>query len=108
MEYIEGITLLETIEMQSPTWRIIGIIFGVITTIIVIWLSLQERMWVPIVVTVLLNTLLIVICIGQLTEGSYNRYKVRIDDYAALPAIIEEYDIVEAKRDIWYLEEKEK
>ena len=108
MKYIEGITLLETIEMQSPVWRIIGIIFGVISMIIIVWLSVPDKAWMPIIVVVLLNTVLMVVCIGQLIEGPYNQYKVRIDDYSALPAIVEEYDIVKSERDIWYLEEKEK
>lgn len=108
MKYIEGVTLLETIEMQAPIGRIIGIIFGVIAMIILIWLGIRDKMWIPIIVIVLLDTLLIVVCIGQLIEGPYNQYKVRIDDYSALPAIVEEYDIVKSERDIWYLEEKEK
>jgi hypothetical protein len=108
MKYIEGITLLETIEMQAPIWRIIGIIFGVIAAIIVIWLGIKDKVWIPAIAVVLLDIFMIVICAGQLIEGPYNQYKVRIDDYSALPTIVEEYDIVKSERDIWYLEEKEK
>lgn len=108
MKYIEGVTLLETIEMQTPIWRIIGIIFGVIAVIIVVWVGIHDKAWMPTIVVALLDTFMIVVCIGQLIEGPYNQYKVRIDDYSALPAIVEEYDIVKSERDIWYLEEKEK
>lgn len=107
MKYIEGITLLETIEMQAPIWRIIGIIFGVVAMIIIVWLGIQDKAWLPTIVTVLLDIFMIAVCISQLIEGPYNQYKVRIDDYSALPAIVEEYDIVKSERDIWYLEEKE-
>lgn len=106
MKYIEGITLLETIQMQSPIPRIIAIIFAVLTAIVIICVAVSERQWIMLTV-LLLNIFLIVISVAQIIEGPYVRYKVRIDDYAALPAIIEEYEIVEAKGDIWYLEEKE-
>ena len=71
-------------------------------------IGIQDKAWVPAIVIVLLGILTIVICIGQLIEGPYNQYKVRIDDYSALPAVVEEYDVVKSERDIWYLEEKEK
>lgn len=108
MKYIEGITLLETIEMQAPVWNILGIIFGVIAAVVVIWLGIQDKRWITMISVLLLDVFMIVLCIGQLIEGPYNQYKVRIDDYSALPALVEEYDIVKSERDIWYLEEKEK
>lgn len=108
MKYIEGITLLETIEMQTPVWRIIGIIFGVIAAIVVICLCIKDGTWIPSIIVLLLDVFMIAICISQLIEGPYNQYKIRIDDYSALPSIVEEYDIVRSVRDIWYLEEKEK
>jgi glucan phosphoethanolaminetransferase (alkaline phosphatase superfamily) len=108
MKYIEGITLLETIQEQAPIWRILGIVFGVIFAIVTIWIGIQDKAWIPTIGILFLNILMIVVCIVQLIEGPYNQYKVRIDDYSALPAIVEEYDIVKSERDIWYLEEKEK
>ena len=108
MKYIEGITLLETIEMQAPNLRVFGIIFGVIVAIVVIWIGIHDKIWIPLVVVLLLDIFMIIVCIGQLIEGPYIQYKVQIDDYSALPAIVEEYDIVKSERDIWYLEEKEK
>lgn len=108
MKYIEGITLLETIEMQVPVWRVLSIIFGVIAAVVVIWFCIQDKAWIPSIIVLLLDIFMIIVCISQLIEGPYNQYKVRIDDYSALPAIVEEYDIVKSERDIWYLEEKEK
>ena len=106
MSYIEGITLLETIQMQSPIPRIFAIIFAILTAIVIIYMAVADKRWATLSM-LLLNIFLIVVCVAQIIEGPYVRYKVRIDDYAALPAIIEEYEIVEAKGDIWYLEEKE-
>ena len=106
MSYIEGITLLETIQMQSPIPRIFAIIFAILTAIVIIYMAVADKHWATLSL-LLLNIFLIVVCVAQIIEGPYMRYKVRIDDYAALPAIIEEYEIIEAKGDIWYLEEKE-
>lgn len=107
MKYIEGITLLETIEMQAPVGRVLGIIFGVIAAIVVVCLCIRDGTWIPSIIVLLLDVFMIAICISQLIEGPYKQYKVRIDDYSALPTIVEEYDIVKSERDIWYLEEKE-
>lgn len=106
MSYIEGITLLETMQMQSPIPRIFAIIFAVLSAIAIIYMAVSDKQWVMLSL-LLLNILLIVVCVVQIIEGPYVRYKVRIDDYAALPAIVEEYEIVESQGNIWYLEEKE-
>lgn len=108
MKYIEGITLLETIEMQTPILRILGIIFGVIAAVVVIWLCIRDESWIPSIIVLLLDVFMITVCVFQLIEGSYFQYKIRIDDYSALPSIVEEYEIIKSERDIWYLEEKEK
>jgi hypothetical protein len=106
MSYIEGITLLETVQMQSPIPRIFAIIFAILSAIAIIYLAVSDRQWAMLSL-LLLDIFLIVVSVAQIIEGPYVRYKVRIDDYAALPAIVEEYEIVESQGDIWYLEEKD-
>lgn len=106
MSYIEGVTLLETMQMQSPIPRIVAIIFAIFCAIVIVYVAVSDKQWVMLSL-LLLDILLIVISITQIIEGPHVRYKVRIDDYAVLPTLVEEYEIVESKGDIWYLEEKD-
>lgn len=104
---IDGMTLLKATQMQTPTGRIIAIIFGVIIAIIIVWITIKEGHWLPCIAVLLLDVFMIFVCIGQIIEGPYLQYKVRIDDYEALLQIVEHYEIVKSEGDIWYLKEKD-
>ena len=107
---VEGITILNKITVTGvPTWILISAAVILIIGLIVFAISIiaEWPTWTAIV-PIIINLLVWLICgILNITikTGEY-QYECIIDDSVPYSEVVENYNIVEQRGDIWVLEEK--
>lgn len=108
---IEGVTILNKIAITGlPTWAnilvVILITFGIGVFVVSIIADFDLPTWAAVFPLASLAVLVVgVILNGTIKTGEY-RYECTIDDSVSYNEIVENYDIVEQRGDIWVLEDK--
>ena len=117
---MEGIHILNQTEiMSTPSiWKTLVIIAIIISLLSLIFLAIgEEHEWdiaqLGCITTLILSTICLSICfvgwlftIDTIHTGRYT-YEVTVDDDVTFDEIMDKYDVVEQRGEIWVLEDKE-
>lgn len=107
---VEGITVLNKIAVTGlPAWTLVLVFIIFVAGLIVFFVSmiLDWPVWVT-MFSLIVSLLTIVICAifsGIIKTGEY-QYECIIDDSVSYNEIVENYNIIEQRGDIWVLEDK--
>lgn len=102
---IEGIEVLEITQEQLPIYRWIWIFAALIGMALCIYILIKDKDFRSIF-PIFMARLLIVVCLTQIKEGPYKKYKIQVNDYAALVEVAENYEIINSEGNIYYLRDK--
>ena len=102
---IEGIEVLEITQTQLPIYRWIWMFVALIAIAFCIYALTKHKEFTAIF-PIFLAGLLIVVCLAQIQEGPYKKYKIQVNDYAALVEVAENYEIIKSEGNIYYLRDK--
>ena len=102
---IEGIEVLEIAQKQLPIYRWIWIFVALIAMALCIYILIRDKEFTAIF-PIFMTGLIIVVCLVQIKEGPYKKYKIQVNDYAALVEVAENYEIIKSEGNIYYLRDK--
>ena len=102
---IEGIEVLEITQAQSPIYSWIGVFAALISLALCVCILIKDKDFTAIF-PIFMAGLLIVVCLMQIKEGPYKKYKIQVNDYAALVEVAENYEIIKSEGNIYYLRDK--
>lgn len=102
---IEGIEVLEITQVQLPIYRWVGIFIALISSALSIYILIKDKNFTAIF-PIFLAGVLIVVYLMQIREGPYKKYKIQVNDYAALVEVAENYEILKSEENIYYLRDK--
>lgn len=107
---IEGITILNKIAVTGvPSWVLISAAAILIIGLIVFAISIiaEWPTWIAIVSTIIVLLIWFICGILNITikTGEY-QYECIIDDSVPYNKVVENYNIIEQRGDIWVLEDK--
>ena len=112
---VEGITILNTIEVMGSTWgfSIVGLIIAILTLFILIGVIFgiiknEGPEAVLLSLLAVLGVLISLMCFGTANEYfDYYKYQVIIDDSVSLTEFMEKYEILDQEGLIYTVKEKE-
>lgn len=82
-----------------------GVFVALISLALCVCILIKDKAFMAIL-PIFMAGLLMAICLSQIKEGPYKKYKIEINDYAALVEVAENYEIIESKGNIYYLRDK--
>lgn len=106
---VEGITVLNKIAVTGlPTWIIISALIMFIIGLIVFVISIVSDWpgWTAIFPFVGILALVVCGILNSVIKTGEYRYECIIDDSVSYNEVVENYNIVEQRGDIWVLEDK--
>lgn len=105
-DVMEILNTFEYVE-KNPGWQIaILVIFGITLIFFEIFFACQEqwsRSWASAFGAFIFLELALILCSTKIEK---TRYECTIDDTTSFIEIIENYDVVDRRGDIWILEDK--
>lgn len=112
---MEGVTILNTIEVMAGTWgfSVMGLIVAILTLFILIGIIFSiiknEGLEAALLsLFVALGVLISLMCFGTANEYfDYYKYQVIIDDSVSLTDFMEKYEILDQEGLIYTVKEKE-
>lgn len=107
-DIMEILNTFEYVEKVTPGWQIaILIVFGIVLIFFEVFFACQKewsRSWASAFLAFIIIGLALFLCSVKKEE---TRYECAIDDTVSFNEVMENYEVVEQRGDIWVLRDKE-